>query len=237
MALLDRFRRRAIRDHATAGAFIDEQSFHLAENCVRTIPGCAPATAPTRCLPTSFAAALDKACWEAYPRALAMVGTVAEAALRPYAGDNAHAMLFGLIAMILEHFDQRPVPPRDRRRRMARGAGRTRTLAQRSRAGAAEDRRGGRADHSSFYLAIMPLHPKLGADNFAALSSQLKLALLQIQEAFAQRANLPALANELAGASRRSKRTKRHRPRRIGPSGRHTRPASASFDASQCARH
>jgi hypothetical protein len=54
-------------------------------------------------------------------------------------------------------------------------------------------------DHSSFYLAIMPLHPKLGADNFAALSSQLKLGLLQVQEAFAQRTNLPALANELAG--------------------------------------
>ena len=35
MALLDHFRRRAIRDHATAGAFIDEQSFHLAETCVR----------------------------------------------------------------------------------------------------------------------------------------------------------------------------------------------------------
>jgi hypothetical protein len=54
-------------------------------------------------------------------------------------------------------------------------------------------------DHSSFYLAIMPLHPKLGADNFAALTDQLKLSLLQIQEVFAQRANLLALAGELAG--------------------------------------
>jgi hypothetical protein len=45
----------------------------------------------------------------------------------------------------------------------------------------------------------MPLHPKLGADDFPALRSQLTLSLLQVQEGFAQRANLMALAAELAG--------------------------------------
>ena len=45
----------------------------------------------------------------------------------------------------------------------------------------------------------MPLHPKLGGDDFAALRNQLKLSLLHIREAFAQRANLLALAGELAG--------------------------------------
>ena len=49
MALLDHFRRRAIRDQVTAGAFIDEQSFHLAESCVRDYSGCGPGTAPMRC--------------------------------------------------------------------------------------------------------------------------------------------------------------------------------------------
>jgi hypothetical protein len=147
----------------------------------------------------AFGAALDKACWEAYPRALAMVGTVAEAAMRPYAGDNAHAMLFGLIAMILDHFDRRPVPRAigDVEWRAAR-ADIERSLSDLVRAQPRTAEAVAR-DHSSFYLAIMPLHPKLGADDFAALSSQLKLALLQVQEAFAQRANLPALANALAG--------------------------------------
>ena len=128
-----------------------------------------------------------------------MVGTVAEAALRPYAGDNAHAMLFGLIAMILDHFDRRPVPRAigDVEWRAAR-ADLERSLNDLVRAPPKTAEAVAR-DHSSFYLAIMPLHPKLGADNFAALRSQLKLALLQIQEAFAQRANLPALAGELAG--------------------------------------
>ena len=200
MALLDHFRRRAIRDHATAGAFIDEQSFHLAENCVRDYSRLRAGDGADALLADpAFAAALDKACWEAYPRALAMVGTVAEAALRPYAGDNAHAMLFGLIAMILDHFDQRPVPRAigDVEWRAAR-ADLERSLNDLVRAQPKTAEAVAR-DHSSFYLAIMPLHPKLGADNFAALSSQLKLALLQVQEAFAQRANLPALANALAG--------------------------------------
>ena len=200
MALLDHFRRRAIRDHATAGSFIDEQSFHLAESCVRDYSRLrAGDGADALLVDPAFAVALDKACWEAYPRALAMVGTVAEAALRPYAGDNAHAMLFGLMAMILDHFDRRPVPRAigDVEWRAAR-ADLERSLNDLVRAQPRTSEAVAR-DHSSFYLAIMPLHPKLGADNFAALSSQLKLALLQVQEAFAQRANLPALANELAG--------------------------------------
>ena len=35
MALIDRFRRRAIREQFSAGAFIDEQSFLLAQTCVQ----------------------------------------------------------------------------------------------------------------------------------------------------------------------------------------------------------
>ena len=109
-------------------------------------------------------------------------------------------MLSGLIAMILEHFDRRPVPRAigDVEWRTAR-ADLERSLSDLARAQPKTVEVVVR-DHSSFYLAIMPLHPKLGADNFAALTNQLKLALLQIQEAFAQRANLPALVDELAGA-------------------------------------
>ena len=200
MALIDHFRRRAIRDQATAGAFIDEQSFHLADSRVQDYSRLRAGDGADALLAEpQFAAALDKACWEAYPRALTMVGTVAEASLRPYAGENAHAVLFGLVAMILEQFDRRPVPKAigEVEWRAAR-ADLERSLSdlarQRPRTVEAVVR-----DHSSFYLAIMPLHPKLGADNFAALTNQLKLSLLQIQEAFAQRANLLAIAGELAG--------------------------------------
>jgi hypothetical protein len=200
MALLDHFRRRAIRDQMTAGAFIDEQSFHLAESCVCDYSRLrAGEGADALLADTAFAVALDKACWEAYPRALIMVGTIAEASLRPYAGENAHAVLYGLIAMILDHFDRRPVPRAigDVEWRAAR-ADLERSLNDLARARPQTPEELAR-DHSSFYLAIMPLHPKLGADDFAALTNQLKLSLWHIREAFAQRANLLALAGELAG--------------------------------------
>lgn len=201
MALIDHFRRRAIRDQSTAGAFIDEQAFHLAESCVldysRLRAGAG--AAETLFADPRFAAALEKACWEAYPRALIMVGTVADAALRPYGGQNAHAVLYGLITTILDQFDRRPVPRaigsvewRAARADLERSLN---DLA-RSRPKAAE---AVARDHSSFYLAIMPLHAKLGGDDFGALTNQLKLTLLHVQEAFTQRSNLLALAGELAG--------------------------------------
>jgi len=202
MALIDHFRRRAIRDQATAAAFIDEQSFQLAETCVldysRRRAGAESGAAALFTDPP-LAAALEKACWEAYPRALVMVGTLAEGTLRSYAGENAHAMLFGLIAMMLEQFDRRPVP-----RAIGEAAWRAaradleRSLNDLARARPKTPEELAR-DHSGFYLAIMPLHPKLGPDDFASLRNQLKLSLQHIQEGFAQRANLLALAGELAG--------------------------------------
>jgi hypothetical protein len=198
MALIDRFRRRAVRDQFSAGAFIDEQSFLLAQTCVQDYCRLrAGEGADALLADASFAPALDKACWEAYPRALAMVGTIVEAALRPYAGENSHAVLSGLISEILENFDRRPVPRTigDADWRGAR-ADLERSLSdladQRPRTAEAVAR-----DHSSFYLAIMPLHPKLSADDFPALRNQLALALAQVQEGFAQRANPIALAGEL----------------------------------------
>jgi hypothetical protein len=108
-------------------------------------------------------------------------------------------VLYGLIAMILEHFDQRPAPRAigDLEWRAAR-ADLERSLNDLARARPQTPEALAR-DHSSFYLAIMPLHPKLGADDFPALTNQLKLSLFHLREAFAQRSNLLALAGELAG--------------------------------------
>jgi hypothetical protein len=200
MALMDHFRRRAIRDYASAGVFIDEQSLNLARSCVREYSRLrAGEGAQALFADAVFTQALDKACWEAYPRALVMVGTVAEALLRRYAGGDAHAVLFGLIAMTLDHFDQRPVPAaigavgwRAARAEVER------SLSDLARSSPKSPEMLVR-DHSSFFLAIMPLHPRLAGDDFGALRQQLKLSLLNVQEALAQRANLLALAGELAG--------------------------------------
>jgi hypothetical protein len=198
MALIDRLRRRAIRDHTSAGTFIDERSFFLAQACVqdycrlRAAEGVDALFADPK-----LVALIDKACWEAYPRALTMVGTVAEAALRRYAGERSNSVLFGLIGMILENFDLRPAPRAigDADWRAAR-ADIERSLSNL----AGQPPKGAEVvaqEHAPFCLAIMPLHPKLGPDDFPALRNQLRLSLLNVEEAFAQRANLLALTNEL----------------------------------------
>jgi hypothetical protein len=200
MALIDHFRRRAIRDYTTAGAFIDEQSLHLARSCVRDYSRLRAGDGVEALFAdAAFMQALNKACWEAYPRALIMVGALAEALLRPYAGRDARAVLFGLIGMMLDHFDQRPVPPaigtvgwRAARADAERSLNELIYLSPKPIEMLVRD-------HSSFFLAIMPLHPNLAGDDFGALRQQLKLSLLHVQEALSQRANLLALAGELAG--------------------------------------
>lgn len=220
MAFIDRFRRRDNRsasdarnlndagvvqdirdigDCAAAGGFIDEQSFKLAEAsvhgyCRRLAGDGADAlfgTAP-------FAATLNKTCWEAYPRILAMVGTLVEALLRPCDGGNPDLVRTGLVAMVLENFDRRPVPQSlggDEWR--AARADLERSLlnlnGQRLRTVETVVQ-----EEASFYLTIMPLHPKLGPDDFPALCNQLRQSLQEIQDEFSRRIDLPAVASKLA---------------------------------------
>ncbi len=226
MALIDRFRRLTARDTSrrdatkgdatahepaaqpprdqparapvTVGAFIDEQSFRLAQACVQDYARLrAGEGADALVADPSFARALDKACWEGYPRALAMVGMVVDNALRPHAADDLNMLHAGVAATILETFDRRPVPSaigdvdwHAARTDLERSLGELSQLRPKSADAVAED-------HSTFYLAIMPLHPKLGADDFPTLRNQLKRSLAQAQEAFLQWANLPALSREL----------------------------------------
>jgi hypothetical protein len=199
MALLDHFRRRDIRDPAAAGIFIDEQAFHLAQASVHGYCRLrAQGSADALFASPSFAAALEKACWEAYPRVLAMLGATIDASLRAHARDNASAVLSGLVAMILGNFDRRPVP---------KAVGDVEWRAARADLERSLDEIGRRRlvsaeavvqDHASFYLAIMPLHPGLGPDDLPALRDELKRSLLHVQDTFVQRASRRALVGELA---------------------------------------
>jgi hypothetical protein len=207
MGLLDRFRRRAIqiqipiRDPDALGAFVDEQAFLLAEMSVRDYSRLrAGANADAVLADAAFAAALDKAKWEAYPRALAMTAAVLEGGLRPLAGENSHAMRLGLTAAILAAFDRRTVPPA-----IGEAGWRAARADLERELGALAHQRPQSVDavvheHSSFYLAIMPLHQKLAGDDFPALCRQLTAMLKQIEEVFAQRADSPALAGFLVAS-------------------------------------
>jgi hypothetical protein len=199
MGLFDLFRRRAIRDPVALGAFIDEQSLLLAEGAVRDYSRLrAGADADALLKDAAFAAALRKAGWEAYPRALAMTASVVDAMLRPQAGERAGAARSGLVATIIAAFDRRPMPQSMRVDEWhAARAELTRSLDGLAR----QQPKTVDAlvhDHASFYLAIMPLHPKLAGDDFAALRDALKAALVRIEAMLTERANMPALVTQLA---------------------------------------
>jgi hypothetical protein len=202
MGLFDRFRRRSIRDPAALGVFIDDYALVLAETVVQDYTRYRAAEdAAALFADPAFRGPLDKARWEAYPRALAMGGALVEAKLRPLAGERAHAAAFGLTAAMLEAFDRRTAPPaigevnwRAARAELERSLNDLVHQRPKTVETAVQD-------HSSYFLAIMPLHPRLRGDDFPALCDRLKAMLTQFEEAVAQHANVAALAQQLAACA------------------------------------
>jgi hypothetical protein len=199
MSLFNRFRRRTLRDPVALGAFIDSQSAILSESVVQDyLRGRAGEGAAALFADASFRTALDRARWEAYPRALAMAGAIMEGMLRPHAGERTNAVSFGLTAVIVGAFDRRPVPSpigevdwRSARADLQRAL--NHLVEQRPKNAEAVVQ-----EHSSYWLAIMPLHPKLAGDDFAALCGQLRSMLSKIEETLSHTADLPTLAQQLA---------------------------------------
>jgi hypothetical protein len=202
MALFDRFRRRSIRDPAALATFIDDYALVLAETIVqdysrhRAGDGADALFADQR-----FRTALDKARWEVYPRAVAMGAALVETKLRAYAGERSPPVIFGLAATILDAFDRRTVP-------QAIGEvdwSAARAELQRSLNELVHHRpqtvEAAVQEHSSYFLAIMPLHPKLRGDDFQALCQRLKTLLAQFEEAVAQHADPASLTEQLAHAA------------------------------------
>jgi hypothetical protein len=196
------FRRRTVRDLASLATFIDEQSRLLSERVVNDyLRGRAGEKADALFADAAFRPALDKARWEARPRALAMIGEIAEGLLRPHAGADADHMRHSLTAAILDLFDRIPppaLPAADRQAARMELAHELGELADRS------PRTIDAIAHAqaSYYLAIMPLHALLSSDDFPALRNALNAMLAGMREQFRKRADLRALASLLAKHAR-----------------------------------
>jgi hypothetical protein len=196
MGFFDRLRRRTVADSVMLGVLIEEQSLLLATTSVRDYSRLrAGKGADALFANAAFAADLERAQWEAYPRALEMVGQVVEAMLRPHAGANAHLMLENLAAIVTGIFDCRAVPSpiteaqwRAERAQLIRSLGALSERAPLPVESVADAQ-------ASWFLAIMPLY---GRDDFPALRARLRALLLQVQGAIAERIDLPGLAQELA---------------------------------------
>lgn len=142
----------------------------------------------------TFLAEIEKSRWLAYPVTLAMVAEAVEGVLRPTAGEAA---LQGVTAIALEAFDRYPAPA---------------TLTD----GTWSELRHTLEHDLAFiglhpvkrvmdvprrfvdrYVAAMPIHEKLRANDEPTIHNYLKANLCNVHEVFVRRADVPALVAAL----------------------------------------
>lgn len=112
MAFFGFFRRRPpIREVADLARFIDEQSAYLVQRYIYdyTNARAGPYTSGLLAQP-EFQQEMERARWRAYPLGLAMIGEMVEGVLRPYAGNDRHALIEPLSTLVLGIFDRYDIP-------------------------------------------------------------------------------------------------------------------------------
>lgn len=202
MGLFDRFRRHSIRDPAALATFIDDFALMLAETVVQDYTRHrAGNSADALLADAQFRPALDRARWEVYPRALAMGAALVEARLRSHANGQEQPVATGFAATILAAFDRRAIPAA-----IGEGGWRAaRAELERSLNDLTQQRpktiETAVQEHAGYFLAIMPLHHRLGGDDFPALCDRLKTLLAQSEEAVAQHADFAGLIGQFARAA------------------------------------
>jgi hypothetical protein len=148
----------------------------------------------------AFAAMLATARAEAYPIALTMIAETIEAALASQAEDRA-AQRRGLMWVVLKAFDRRPRPDAvgaptwdAARAELLRWIGAGMLRLPKTTDAIADSFAGP-------LLALMPVHDRLGRDDYARLRGPMHAGLAAIAERFVMSADVPSLARALVAAS------------------------------------
>jgi hypothetical protein len=200
MGFFDIFRRhKPIRGLGALADFIDAQAAFLAQKGIFEYSRArAGPHGNTLLREKAFQQAVEKARWEAYPLALAMIGEMLEGAMRPAAGEAQAKVRDGLVAQVLSVLDRHPVPAAlgDDAWREARSVLRQRL--QRTALHAPKPVKDVVEPFAEAYLALMPIHEQLRGRDFPALRNYLKVTLVNIHREFTERADVPALVGELA---------------------------------------
>ena len=149
-----------------------------------------------------FIASADESRWRAYPLGLAMVAEVVEGVLRGHAGEDRHALLDALAALVLSVLDRYPVPAAlgEQAWRELRAE-----LAPRlSHFGLHPPKRVMDIPEpwAESYFALMPIHERLRGRDFPTMRNYLKVTLCNIHDELVRRMDAPAVASALLARPR-----------------------------------
>jgi hypothetical protein len=199
MGFFDQFRRKTpIGSREALAEFIDRQAAFLAQKGIYEYSR-ARAGPFSKMLfkEPAFIDAVNRARWQAFPLALAMVGELVEGVLRPHAPGGAPATVEAVVALALAVFGRYPTPegmaPAD--------WADARAAMEQALKGVAlhpvKPAKDIAAPYANSYFATMPIHEKLRGEDFPTLHNYLKLTLCNIHDEFVRFADPPALTAEL----------------------------------------
>lgn len=200
MGFFDRFRREPpVTTRAMLEDFLDRQAAFLAQKGIFEYSR-ARAGPYGNILFTekSFLAEVEKSRWLGFPVALAMVAEAVEGVLRPAAGARADVVMQSVTAAALAAFDRYPVPPgleteawAEARRALAHDL----SLVSLHPVKRVMDVP---ARFLERYVAAMPIHEKLMANDVPTIHNYLRTNLCNVHAVFARRADVPALIAALS---------------------------------------
>jgi len=205
MSWLDWLRRTPPRidDVAALAVFIDERSAFLVQKGIYEYARArAGHYAKVLFHEQEFIDAVERARWQAYPLGLAMVGELVEGMLREAAGEDRHAVLEQLTAVVLAVLDRYPVPSR---LDATEWPGLRQELVQRLSAVSLHPPKPAKDIPEPFiqrYVDLMPIHAKLRASEFPTIRNYLKVTLCNIHDQLSPRLDVPGIVAELRARGR-----------------------------------
>jgi hypothetical protein len=199
MGFFDIFRRApAIREAGALADFIDKNAaFLIQKGMYEYSRARAGHYAKVLLREPEFLEAIEKARWRGFPLGLAMVGEMAEGVLRAELGEDRRAGLDHLVALVLSVFDRYPVPPSigpvaweeardDLKRRLDQVGLHPPKFVKDVPIPLADA-----------YFELMPIHEKLRAADRTAITSYLRVSLINIHDELIGRLDVPAVAQAL----------------------------------------
>jgi hypothetical protein len=204
MGFFDIFRRpRAVQDGVALAEFIDRNAaFLIQKGMYEYARARAGHYAKVLMNEPEFLTAMEEARWRGYPLGLAMVAEMVEKVLDPLFldplfTDDRHTGIAALEDLVLSVFDRYPVPQpfgsavwEDERRELARRL----ELIGLHPPKMVKDIP---SPFAKLYFEMMPIHEKLRAPDFLAISNYLRVSLINIHDELIKRIDTPAVVRSL----------------------------------------